>query len=223
MREGKGCAGEVETNKILGLRAKLRAHIPSSMPTLDLHVLPLAVSYVCLPVDTCCRLVDSVSSAIPPLFAPLLLRLSLPALRKEESGARTSHLRTFHPHSSHQSIAFHSLLGPLPVPFHPLITLSLSVLSLCALRKEEAGARTSRLRQEKEALARQQQAEEEARSNLEASLGQMRGREEQLQAQLAQAQQHGEEMRKEIGERRVALEQLRKREVELRDQHRRSR
>ena len=51
----------------------------------------------------------------------------------------------------------------------------------------------------------------------------MRGREEQLQAQLAQAQLHAEEMRREIGERRAALEQLRKREVEVRDQHRRSR
>ena len=118
--------------------------------------------------------------------------------------------------STHPSLTWLSLSTRFPLS-------SLSVPSLPAPRKEEAGARTSRLRQEKEALARQQQAEEEARSNLEASLGQMRGREEQLQAQLVQAQLHAEEMRREIGERRAALEQLRKREVEVRDQHRRSR
>ncbi|CAI5458597.1 unnamed protein product, partial [Closterium sp. Yama58-4] len=90
-------------------------------------------------------------------------------------------------------------------------------------RKEEAGSKTFRLRQEKEALDRQQQADVEAQRSMEASVAQMAGREEQLSAHLEQARARVERVGKDLAEGREALERLRKEETEMRDRHRRAR
>ncbi|GJP54722.1 hypothetical protein CLOM_g13772 [Closterium sp. NIES-68] len=90
-------------------------------------------------------------------------------------------------------------------------------------RKEEAGSKTFRLRQEKEALDRQQQADVEAQRSMEASVAQMAGREEQLGGHLEQARSRVERVGKDLTEGREALAQLRQEETEMRDRHRRAR
>ncbi|CAI5503032.1 unnamed protein product [Closterium sp. Naga37s-1] len=90
-------------------------------------------------------------------------------------------------------------------------------------RKEEAGSKTFRLRQEKEALDRQQHSDVEAQRSMEASVAQMAGREEQLGVHLEQARARVERVGKDLAEGREALERLRKEETEMRDRHRRAR
>eukprot|EP00897_Mesotaenium_endlicherianum_P000577 jgi/Mesen1/1051/ME000122S00048 len=88
--------------------------------------------------------------------------------------------------------------------------------------KAEAGAKTVKLKQEKEVHDIQQQADTEALNNMDANLRQLDGREQHLKSQLDQMHSRVEKLRVQLGAEREELIQLTAAQNEMQTKHRKS-
>lgn len=89
--------------------------------------------------------------------------------------------------------------------------------------QEEAGTKTAKLKQDKEVLDRQQQADEEAQKNLEENLQQLHSREQQLASQEDQMQSRMNRLLETVTKNREDLVQVRAELSQMQDRHRKSR
>lgn len=89
--------------------------------------------------------------------------------------------------------------------------------------KEEAGTKTAKLKQDKEVLDRQQQADEEAKNNLEENLQQLQSREQQLASEEDQMQSRMKRLLETVSKNREDLSQVRAELSQMQDRHRKSR
>ncbi|KAL5990580.1 hypothetical protein ACLOJK_011482 [Asimina triloba] len=89
--------------------------------------------------------------------------------------------------------------------------------------KEDAGMKTAKLRDEKEVLDRQQQADVEAQKNLEENLQQLTSREQELALQEEQMQARLRKILDALSKNTEELSRVRKELNEMQDKHRKSR
>lgn len=89
--------------------------------------------------------------------------------------------------------------------------------------KEEAGTKTARLKQDKEVLDRQQQADEEALKNLEENLQQLRSRDQQLASQEEQMQTRMKRLLESVTKNKEDLSEARVEFGQMQDKYRKSR